>query len=126
MAAGSYTITAVAYDTAGASATSAAVPVTVSGAVSTPPRYVVFTASADHATNVTSYQMRVYTSGANPATATPIATSNLAKPTPAGNGDITVDRASFFTGLAAGNYLATVMAIGPGGQTQSASITFTR
>lgn len=126
VAAGSYTITAVAYDTAGASATSAAVTVTVSGPVSTPPRYVVFTASTDHATNVTSYQMRVYASGANPATATPIATSDLAKPTPATNGDITVDRESFFTGLAAGNYLATVMAIGPGGQTQSASVTFTR
>jgi hypothetical protein len=87
---------------------------------------VVFTASTDHATNVTSYQMRVFASGANPATATPIATSDLLKPTPASNGDITVDRGSFFTGLAAGNYVATVMAIGPGGQTQSASVTFTR
>jgi regulation of enolase protein 1 (concanavalin A-like superfamily) len=126
VAAGTYTITAVAYDSAGASATSAAATVTVSGAVLTPPRYVVFTASTDHATNVTSYQMRVFASGANPATATPIATSDLLKPTPASNGDITVDRGSFFTGLAAGNYVATVMAIGPGGQTQSASVTFTR
>ena len=59
-------------------------------------------------------------------TATPVATSSLGKPTPASNGDITVDRATFFSGLAAGNYLATVTAFGPGGQTQSSSVTFTR
>jgi len=75
---------------------------------------------------VTSYLLSVYAQGANPATATPVATSDLGKPAPAANNDITVDRASFFSALAPGNYMATVSAIGPGGQTQSTSVTFTR
>ena len=60
VAAGSYSLTAVAYDTAGAKTTSAAVPVTVSSTTSSPPRYVVFQKSADHATLVTSYKLNVY------------------------------------------------------------------
>jgi hypothetical protein len=125
VAAGSYSLTAVAYDTAGASATSAARTVTVTAA-STPPRLVVFTASSDHAANVTSYLLEIFAAGANPATATPVASSNLGKPTPGANNQITVDREAFFSGLAAGTYQATVTAIGPGGETQSAAISFTR
>ena len=90
VAAGTYSLTAKAYDSAGAVATSAAVTVTVG---TTRHRgYVVFTASADHATNVTSYVFEVFAAGANPATATPIASSDLGKPTPAANNEITVDR----------------------------------
>jgi len=127
VAAGTYSLTAVAYDTAGASATSAAVAVRVSSSTTTtPPRYVVFTASADHATNVTKYVFKVYPSGANPATATPVATSDLGKPTPASNGDITVDRATFFNNLATGSYVSTVTAVGSGGETTSASTAFSR
>jgi regulation of enolase protein 1 (concanavalin A-like superfamily) len=126
VAAGTYSLTARAYDAAGASATSAAATVTVSPASSGAPNTVIFTASTDHSTNVTSYRLSVYNQGANPATATPVATSDLGKPTPAANNDITVDRAAFFNALAPGTYLATVTAIGPGGQTQSASVTFTR
>jgi regulation of enolase protein 1 (concanavalin A-like superfamily) len=125
VAAGTYTLTAKAFDAAGGQATSAAVSVVV-GSVITPPTAVVFTASADHATNVTSYRLSIYAPGANPATATPIATSDLGKPTPAANNDITVDRATFFAALAVGNYVATVTAIGPGGQTQSSSVAFSR
>ena len=125
VAAGTYSLTAVAYDTAGAKTTSSAVSVTVS-AVTAPLRYVVFQASADHATLVTSYRLSVYASGANPATATPISTANLGKPTPAANNDITVDELSFFNALAPGNYIATVSAIGSGGTSQSAAIPFTR
>ena len=125
VAAGSYSLRAVAYDAAGASATSAAATVSV-GSTSTAPRLVVFTASPDHATNVTSYLLEVFATGANPNTATPVATSNLAKPTPASNWEITVDRGAFFTALSAGSYVATVSAIGPGGRTRSASVTFTR
>jgi hypothetical protein len=55
-----------------------------------------------------------------------VATSDLGKPAPAANNDITVDRATFFSGLAPGNYVATVTAAGPGGRTRSASVTFTR
>jgi hypothetical protein len=87
----------------------------------------VFTASADHATNVTSYRLSVYTAGSNTATATPVATSDLGKPTPAANNDITVDRAAFFSALAPGSYVAVVTAIGPGGQTPSSPpVAFTR
>ena len=127
VAAGTYTLTAVATDAAGASATSAAVTVTVTApTTTTPPRWVVFGASADHASGVTSYVLKVYASGANPSTATPVASSDLGKPAPASNGDITVDRGTFFSGLAAGSYVATVTAVGPGGQTASAPISFTR
>jgi hypothetical protein len=126
VAAGTYSLTAVAYDTSGASATSSTVAVTVSGVTTTPPKTVVFAASSDHATNVTKYTLKVFAAGANTATATPVATSDLGKPTPASNGDITVDRATFFTALAVGNYVATVTAVGPGGQTASGSVSFTR
>jgi len=127
VAAGTYSLTAKAYDSAGAIATSSAVTVTVGNTTTTtPPRYVVFTASADHATNVTSYLFKVFAAGANPTTATPITSSDLGKPTPAANNDITVDRGSLFTALAPGSYIGTVTAIGPGGQTQGAPVTFTR
>lgn len=101
----------------------------LSGAVavpSGPATGVIFQASPDHASLVTSYELRVFASGADPATATPVATSNLAKPTPAANGDITVDRSAFFGGLAAGRYLAAVRAIGSGGASANATVVFTR
>jgi len=124
---GSYTLSAKAIDAAGASATTAAVTVAVAVAPqSTPPRYVVFTASSDHAANVTSYFFEVFTSGANPGSATPVAAADLGKPVPAANGDITADQATLFSNLAAGNYVATVTAVGPGGRTRSAAVTFTR
>jgi regulation of enolase protein 1 (concanavalin A-like superfamily) len=125
--AGTYTLTAVAHDADGNSTRSAGVSVAVSGSTATsPPRYVVFTASANHATNVTKYVFKVYPSGANPATAIPVATSDLGKPTPASNGDITVDRATFFISLASGNYVSTVTAVGPGGEASSTGATFSR
>ena len=125
--AGTYAVTAVAHDADGASTTSAAIAVTVSAPPSTtPPRAVSFTASVDHATNVTRYVLAIYAAGANPATATPVATSDLGKPVPASGNAITVDRAAFFSALSAGNYLATVTAVGPGGQTRSGSVTFAR
>jgi regulation of enolase protein 1 (concanavalin A-like superfamily) len=124
---GTYALTAVAHDADGASTTSGVVNVTVSSSSSTAaPSAVAFTASVDHAGNVTSYLLRVFAAGANPATATPVSTSDLGKPAPDGSGVITVDRASFFSALTAGSYLATVTAIGPGGQTQSGSVAFSR
>ena len=124
--AGTYSVTAIAYDAGGLKTTSAPVLITVGAAVLSPPRLVVFGASSDHATNVTSYALKVFSAGANTATAIPVATSDLGKPTPAANGEITVDRQTFFGNLAAGNYVATVTAIGPGGQTPSAGVSFTR
>jgi predicted phage tail protein len=125
VAAGTYAIRAIAYDNLGASATSATATVTVS-AVSTPPTAVMFQASADHATNVTSYLLEIFANGANPATATPVASSDLGKPTPAANGDITVNRATVFSALAPGTYVATVSALGTGGKTRGPAVTFTR
>jgi hypothetical protein len=90
-----------------------------------PPTGVAFTASVDHA-SVTSYELRIYVSGANPATAVAIATSDLGKPTPDANGDITVDRAAFFSNLGVGNYVAAVAATGAGGTSVSTGVTFTR
>lgn len=126
VAAGTYRLTAVAYDAAGASATSASVSVTVAASATSAPRAVSFTASSNHSTAVTSYVLKVYASTANPSTSSPLASSDLGKPTPNSSGTITVDRSSFFSGLAAGTYLATVTAVGSGGQTQSAAILFTR
>jgi regulation of enolase protein 1 (concanavalin A-like superfamily) len=125
---GSYIVKAIAYDADGGVTTSSSNTISIasSSSSSTVPTKVVFQASADHATLVTSYRLDVFANGANPSSATPVATSNLGKPTPASNGDITVDRATFFSALARGTYVATVSAIGSGGSSRSASITFTR
>jgi regulation of enolase protein 1 (concanavalin A-like superfamily) len=124
--AGTYTVKAMAYDNTGASNSSATSTITVNTSTTTPPTGVVFTASPDHATMVTSYELRIYASGADPNTATPIATSNLGKPTPDANNDITVDRAAFFSSLAPANYVAAVAAIGSGGSSISTGVTFIR
>jgi chitinase len=125
IAAGTYAVTAVAYDDDGARTTSAARSITVTGTTTTAPTAVAFRASVDHSM-VTSYRLDVFASGANPSTATPVATSDLGKGTPDANGDITVNRATWFSALAAGNYQATVTAIGSGGSSRSAAVTFTR
>jgi chitinase len=122
--AGSYSLTAVARDNAGATRTSTAVAVTVS---TTPPRptTVVFNASTDHATNVNSYTVAIYRT-VDPVTGTPVATRDLGKPTPS-SGQITVDISTLIDPLATGSYYAVVRAIGPGGTTPSApSATFTK
>ncbi len=126
VAAGTYALKAIAYDNSGASTSSATSTVTVSQPTSTPPTGVVFMASPDHATMVISYELRIYANGADPNTAAPIATSDLGKPTPVANGDITVDRAPFFSGLAAANYVAAVAAIGSGGTSISTGVAFIR
>ena len=120
--AGTYAIRAVAYDNAGASTASATATITVGAAA---PTAVVFTASADHAT-VTSYLLEIFANGANPATAAPVRSASLGKPSPATNGDITVNQATLFGGLASGTYVATVSAINAGGKTRSTVVTFTR
>ena len=123
--AGTYTLTAVAYDGSGASTTSAPVTFNVSNDELDAPREVVFTASSDHAT-VTNYVLKVYPASVDSRTGTPIATSDLGKPAPDANDDVTVDRFAFFGSLAPGNYSATVTAISAGGQTPSAAVAFAR
>jgi hypothetical protein len=124
--AGTYWITAVARDLDGGTTSSFASGITVTGVAGTTPWMVAFTASADHATNVTSYLVEVFASGADPNTATPIASSDLGKPALNSLGEVIVDRTSFFEALAAGNYVMTVRAIGPGGSTRSAPYVLTR
>jgi chitinase len=125
-AAGTYAIKAIAFDADGGSRTSTIVNVTVT-AVSTQPKTVMFGASPDHSTTlVTSYLLEVFANGANPLTATPVSSSDMGKPTPAANNDISVDRATFFAALPTGTYVATVSAIGPGGKGSSAALTFSR
>ena len=125
VAAGNYSLTAVARDNLGGTRTSGAVTVSVMSSAPRPTR-VLFTASADHATsNVTSYIVAIYR-GADPVTASPVATRDISKPTPVA-GDITVDISTLVNPLPAGTYKAVVRASGPGGTTASApSATFTK
>ncbi len=123
--AGTHSLTAVAYDSAGASATTAAVTVTVNNALSAP-RLIVFGASADHQANVTRYVFEVFATGADPDAAPAVASADLGKPAPDANNEITSEQATLLNNLAAGSYIATVTAIGPGGSTRSAAVAFTR
>lgn len=125
VAAGTYAVRAIAYDQEGANVSSATITLTVTAATSSAPTTLVFTKSVDHA-SVSSYLLEVFASGANPGTATPVASSNLGKPTPATSGDITVNRATFFSALPPGSYVATVSAISANGTSRSTTTPFTR
>jgi hypothetical protein len=125
---GSYTLTAVAVDADGASTTSAPVVVTVTAPPPPPPQtwQVVFNASTDHDTLVSSYLLEIFPAGADPSSATAVASDNLGKPTPNAANEIQLDRSAFFGALAGGDYIATVAAVGDGGQSRSAPFAFTR
>jgi hypothetical protein len=123
--AGTYALTAVAYDLSGASASSGPVTVTVSGSDVPAPRAVAFTVSADHA-NVSSYVLKIFGADVHSSTGTPVATSDLGKPAPDAYNDVMVNRLAFFESLAPGNYIATVTAISAGGETPSAAVAFAR
>lgn len=90
------------------------------------PKGVAFQASPDDATLVTSYRLDVFAATANPATAVPISTINVGKPTPDSTAVITVSVPTFFGALPAGTYQLTVVAVGPGGIGRSTPVTFTR
>ena len=122
--AGTYSLTAVATDNGGAMTTSAARTVTVNAP---PPAgaHALFTASVDDSTLVTHYVLDIFASGADPNTATPIATQDLGKP-PVVNGDCDVDIAQTYNALAAGSYNATVSAVGTGGSSRSIATPFTK
>ena len=79
----------------------------------------------DHAI-VSRYLLEVFPSTADTATATALTSSDLGKPTPSSTNQIIVDRTTFLNGLAPGSYRITVAAIGSGGKTRSAAISFTR
>jgi hypothetical protein len=124
VAAGTYALTAVARDNAGAMTVSGARDIRVDSA--TLPRTAIFTPSTNHATAVDRYFLEIFPEGANPAVANPVATRDLGKPAVV-NGEIQVDISSTTTALPAGSYIATVTAIGDGGSARSAaSPAFTR
>ncbi|HEX5473235.1 MAG TPA: Ig-like domain-containing protein [Vicinamibacterales bacterium] len=122
---GTYQIKAIAYDANGASAT-ATLSVAVKSGLPPPPTAVSFTKSPDDAKLVTSYRLDVFASGADPSTATAVASVSLGKPAADSTGTITVTESSFFSALAPGTYIATVSAVGTGGIGRSAPVSFTR
>jgi regulation of enolase protein 1 (concanavalin A-like superfamily) len=124
VAAGSYSLTAVARDNAGAVTVSGARDIRVDPA--TLPRTAIFTASTDHATAVDRYFLEIFPAGSDPLVANPVATRDLGKPAVV-SGQCTVDVSSTTVALPAGSYVATVTAIGSGGSSRSAaSPTFVR
>ena len=126
VAAGTYTLKAIAYDNAGAQTSSSTVSITVNAAPPPPSYTVAFTASVDHDTDVTSYLLEVFANGADPNTAQALTSIDMGKPTPDANREIDVNETPFLSALAPGTYAVTVSAIGPGGQARSAPYTFNR
>ncbi len=116
VAAGTYSLTAVATDNAGAKTTSVAVSVTVSPA-SALPSTLMFVPPTDYATNVTSTTVELRRS-TDAVSVAPVASRSLGKPAVV-NGEISVDISSLVDPLAAGSYYAVVVTIGPGGSTTS-------
>jgi hypothetical protein len=122
--AGTYSLTAVARDNAGATTVSATRDITVRSP--NLPNLAVFVPSVNHATAVDHYLLEIFPAGVDPTVANPVASRDLGKPVPA-NGECRVDITSTIQALSPGNYIATVTAIGSGGNTQSApSPQFTR
>lgn len=121
---GTYSLTAEARDDDGATTMSAARSITV-GAPPPVQRRAVFVASSNHNTAVDRYVLNIYAAGANPDTATPVATRDMGKPAVVG-GECDVDISQTVQSLASGSYIATVTAVGPGGSARSAPASFSR
>jgi hypothetical protein len=125
LAAGTYTVTAVATDAAGNTATSAGVSVTIAGSgVVTNARSVTFTSASHNETLpggqpvVSSYLLEIWTAGSD-TTGTPYRTTDMGKPSTSST-TVTIDQAAFFAGLPRNQqFIATVSAIGPNGSARS-------
>jgi hypothetical protein len=127
LAAGTYTLTAVATDAAGNEAVSAPVTVTVQNPL--PPVANVtaleFTSTDHMAVSpagipvIDAYELEIWNAGADPATGTPYRTVSIGKP--GGTSSlIRVDQRTFLESLPKGQeFFATVVAAGPGGTARS-------
>lgn len=121
VAAGTYSLTAVATDNSGATTTSAAASVTVSGSQGTSTTTAVFVPSTDN-TNVDYYVVEIYAASSGAM----VSTTNIGKPAVV-NGECRADISSQVSALPAGSYAARVRAVNAFGGTASAlSTTFTR
>jgi len=115
--AGSYALTAVAHDNAGATTVSSTNDITVKPV--TLPSAAVFTPSSNHDTAVDRYVLEVFPLGADTTVANPVGTQDLGKPA-INNGECRADVSATILALLPGSYVATVTAIGDGGTAQSA------
>jgi hypothetical protein len=119
VSAGVYSLSAVATDNEGATATSQPISVTVAATevTTTLPTTLLFVPSVDNATNVDSYTVELRRS-VDKVTDSPVAATNLGKPAVVG-GEISVLISTLVDPLPAGSYYAVVVATGPGGSTPS-------
>jgi regulation of enolase protein 1 (concanavalin A-like superfamily) len=123
VAAGSYSVSAVARDNMGASTVSSWADFTV-GTSATLSRATF--APAIVPDTVSYYVFEVFAAGSDPSVAAPLTSQNLGIPAVV-NGECSADVASSLTGLAPGSYVATVSAVtAVEGVLRSAPVTFTR
>jgi hypothetical protein len=122
--AGSYQLTAVARDNSGGTTASAARSITVDDPAM--PDRALFTASADHDSNIDYYVVEIFPQGADPQMANAVAAQNIGKPAMV-NGECEADIRAMIQSLSPGNYIATVTAFNGNGSARStASAPFTR
>lgn len=123
--AGTYSVTARAFDNRSDSSVSAPVSFTVSdGAASPPLSYVAFTPSPDHGTLVQHYVFEVFMASTGPSGAL-VATQDLGLP-PIVAGEITASVAATLSSLSSGSYVAVVSAVGASGSSASEPVGFSR
>jgi regulation of enolase protein 1 (concanavalin A-like superfamily) len=127
VAAGTYVLTAVAYDAQGATATSAAVTVSVAAAT-TPgtPVMLAFNETPEDAESVTGYVLEIFPAGVFTGSAAPSYQLVLGKPAADATGLSNVNITTFFNALPAGAYQATVSALWSGGSVRSDPFNVTR
>ena len=123
VAAGSYSLSAMARDNLGASAVSSWSDITV-GSTTTLSKAIFTPAVVLDA--IQYYLFEVFAAGSNPSVAAPIATQNLGLPALV-NGECVANVQSAILGLAPGSYIATVASVSAGeGKLRSAPFAFTR
>ena len=123
VAAGSYSLSAVARDNLGASTVSSWSDITV-GSTTTLSKAIFSPAVVPDP--ILYYVFDVFAAGSNPSVAAPIATQNLGLPALV-NGECVANVQSTILGLAPGSYIATVASVSAGeGKLRSAPFAFTR